>query len=292
MLLVLLVGGGYFAYAKYWPTAPCTEPIRYSIGTFDTRFGISKEAFVQTIEQATEIWEKPIGRDLFVYDPEGPLVVNLIYDDRQATTDRNQELESSISGVKDSAQSVQKQYQDLKAAYASQKSAYDSAAAAYERAQSTYEQEVRYYNSKGGAPKGEYQRLQNEKAALTAQAAELEEKRRALNNTVERINALIDTYNLLAEHVNETVHDINKTAGREFNEGLYVRDASGTRIDIYEYSSHVKLLRVLAHEFGHALDLEHNENPQSIMYELNQSTTETLSAEDLEALSLHCSVAN
>jgi hypothetical protein len=288
--VLLVAGAGYIAYQKYYPSVPCREPIRYSIGLFDERFGISKDDFIAEIEAASAIWEGPVGKDLFRYDPKGPLVINLIYDERQATTDRNQELESSISGTKDSAASVQAQYQALKARHAQEKAAYDSALSAYSAAQDRYEQSVRYYNARGGAPKPEYQRLQEEKASLQAEAAALEEKRLELNATVERINSLIDTYNLLVSHVNATVSDINKTAGKEFNEGLYVEDGSGTRIDIYEYESKLKLLRVLAHELGHALSLEHNDNPLSIMYALNESSTDTLSADDLASLKVRCRI--
>lgn len=291
LLFTALIGSGYFLYTKLAPTAPCKEPIRYSLGAFDERFGISREELLVTLEKAEAIWEKPIGRELFVYDPKGKLVVNFIYDSRQQTTQLNKVLTGTANETKEVASTVQQQYQALKDAYAKEKVAYEYALSVFNIAGRKYSEEVAYYNKRGGAPKAEYERLQEMRRALAVQQQLLEQKRLELNATVAKINQMIDTYNLLVDHVNEIVGDINKSAGKEFEEGLYIEEGGTTRIDIYEFSSRVKLLRVLAHEFGHSLQLKHNENPKSIMYELNQNTTEVLSAEDLADLQALCSGA-
>ena len=289
LLFVVLIGSGYFLYTQLVPPVPCKKPIHYSLGAFDERFGITREELLATLEKAEAIWEKPIGKELFVYDPGGALVVNLIYDSRQQTTERNRVLTGAANETKETASGVQAQYQALKNAYASEKASYESALVIFNAAGKKYSDEVAYYNGRGGAPKADYERLQEMKRALDEQQRLLEQKRLELNNAVAKINQMIDTYNLLVDHVNVVVGDINKSAGKEFEEGLYIEEGTDKRIDIYEFSSKVKLLRVLAHELGHALSLEHNPNPKSIMYELNQSTTEVLSPDDLADLQALCS---
>src|SRR5436190_282611 len=71
------------SFAYYFP---CKTPITYSIGTFDTRFGISKADFIKAVSDAEVIWEKPISKNLFAYASDGRLKINLIYDSRQQQT--------------------------------------------------------------------------------------------------------------------------------------------------------------------------------------------------------------
>src|SRR3989344_1131330 len=65
---------------------PCRQPITYSIGSFDTRFGLSKEGFLQAVSEAEGIWEKPIDKNLFSWEVDGNLNIDFIYDNRQAAT--------------------------------------------------------------------------------------------------------------------------------------------------------------------------------------------------------------
>ena len=100
-----------------------------------------------------------------------------------------------------------------------------------------------------------------------------------LNNQVATLNLKVKNYNSLGD-----------STGREFNEGEYVRNASGTKINIYQFKDEGQLIRVLAHELGHAIGLDHIDNPKAIMYYLNEGVNEKLTPDDLTALRNRCGV--
>jgi hypothetical protein len=257
LVLVLAVGGVYW---RYQDTRPCVHPIMYTLGTVDGRFGISNENLLKDASGAVALWNKAAGRTLFAYDPCGALPLNLIYDNRQKTA----QLGNAI--------------QQTESSHESQKAAIAMLEATYEADLARYNQQVDYWNARGGAPPSTYTELQSEKAAL--------------NQELAQINTQVATFNAETRQANQVIATYNAGASSQFEEGEYVRDSSGARIDVYEFSSNTQLIRLLAHEFGHSLGLDHNQNTESVMYPINKSTSLRLSAEDLSALKKLCNLSS
>lgn len=244
ILWAILVATIYGAYDYYQKHLPCVQPIHYSLGTFDTQFGLTKEDFLTRVKDAGAVWSKARGKELFVYDPQVSFKVNLIYDSRQKVSTQNRTLVSSIDAIKERAESIKAEYTRLEAEYKIM--------------------ETQYKKSRS------------------------ESQRIALNNLALEINTRIKDYNKLVGEINITVRAINQSAGLEFDEGEYVYDSTGERIDIYEFSSRTDLKRVLSHELGHALGMEHVENQNSIMYYLNKSSNTSATKEDVAELTKAC----
>ncbi|MEK7095085.1 MAG: matrixin family metalloprotease [Patescibacteria group bacterium] len=288
--IILLVFLAFWAYIKLSDQVPCTVPISYNLGSFDERFKMSKESFLLAVEEANQIWEKAIGKDLFAINPRSDLKINLIYDERQALAERNRDLTETVDTQKESADAVRARFSALQSRYKAAQGEYESLLVQFKKMQDEYSEQVKYWNGRGGAPKSEYDKLNQDKSRLESFQNTLESKRLAINAMADEINGLVKKYNFLVKNVNSTIDTINKDAGKEFEEGEYIYDKEGERINIYEFGNRQVLVRVLVHEFGHALGIDHNNNPDSIMYYLNTSKNMTLTKEDLEALKIACRI--
>ena len=273
------------------PSAPCTKPILYSVGSFDSRFSVSTSQFKKDISQAASVWNAALGKTLFTYDAGGSLKINLIYDYREQSTLQLNKIGIVISDNKTTYDALKARYDALSQQYTQNKVSLQAKLDVYNQAMTSYNQEVALWNSRGGAPPAEYEKLQTEKQALDAEAASLDLYRTSFNQLVETLNSLVPELNHLAQILNLNVkayNTVGTSAGEQFNEGEYIVDASGTRINIYQFNNEDQLVRVLEHELGHALGLGHVNDSKAIMYYLNEGTNEKLTVSDISELKAIC----
>ena len=299
-LLVIGTVGYYFRVPLHGYLArlenqvlPCSQPITYKIGTFDTRFGISKANFLSAIQEAEQIWEKPAGKQLFTLTPNGDLKINLLYDSRQQATTKLQQLGIAVDETRGTYDNLKARYDVMTVEYNTEKAQFETQLATFNSDQSVYNAEVNQFNKSRRESQADYDRLQTERDSLNARAAGLNQLQAKLNADVDTINALVITLNHLAGTLNIAVNQFNQVGasrGEEFNEALYRSDVSGPNIDVYQFDNRAKLIRVLAHELSHALGLNHVDDPRAIMYRLNQGTNEKLTTTDLAALNARCNL--
>lgn len=287
LALCALVLSGEFFY-KYFQK-PCDQILEYSIGRFDEDFGISREEFLENIKQAERIWESAVGRELFVFKPEADFQINLVYDDRQLSTMRKQKTESGLESVGAILENLDTEFKRAKSGYEKDLETYRIKSENFERDQTQYQLEVDYWNSRGGAPKPQYRLLEERAEQLNAQATALNRETTLLNAKAKELNDLLDKRNEAAKSYNAIASNYNQSFGHglEFNQAEY----AGQSINVYQFKNGADLLTALAHEFGHALGMDHVENPSSIMYYLTGDNTKiglVPSVEDLAELSRVC----
>lgn len=269
----------------------CEKPIRYSIGSFDERFGMDRDEFIGVARDAERIWEGELNLNLLDYDPEAEFVVNLVYDERQEQSKESLRLQDRLEVLKEKQGDLNEEYEVMKVSYDSNLVSYEKALASYEKDVQDYNKEVEYWNEKGGAPKDEYEKLEDERKRLKKLSVNLDERQAELEELSEEINQLVS-------HEGKIVTDYNMELGtyefrfgqpKEFSQGEY----TGTEINIYQFFEETDLLLVLAHEFGHALEIDHVGNPESIMYYLMEKQKLgdlKLTNEDVTALREKCNL--
>jgi hypothetical protein len=240
--------------------SPCDTPIRYSIGTVDERFNLTKDDVLSYTQAAEQIWESPAGKQLFMFDPKAKLTVNLSYDRRQSLSSQINELTEKLKSEKSALQPKVQEY--------------ESRSRAFKQRMSKLNQDIAYWNEQGGAPPEEYDKLTNERNAL-------EQEAQALNGLAKELNQSADNYNVQVGELNQTVGRFNKALKARPEEGLY--DPNRNTITIYFHNSRDEFVHTLAHEMGHVLGIGHVSDEQAVMHAM---TNEQIAATESDLIEL------
>lgn len=282
-----IVFSGIFLYRG--TLNPCDRVIEYSIGQFDTQFGLSKENFQKYIEQSEVPWESEVGRQLFEYKEGARFEINLIYDERQVLTEQKRREEFGLTKYEDILREMDSKLSLLDAQYKRLSLSHEREVSSLELDQARYNKEIDSWNKKGGAPEPHFSRLEAERISLNSRVEALNTNAVTLNNMASELNQLIKSRNEAANNYNRVAKSYNEKYGHglEFNQGEYSTDG---QINIYQFDSPDSLRMVLAHELGHALGLDHVSGEYSIMNSVSSEvrTSLTLTAEDKAELVRMC----
>ncbi|MEN6373478.1 MAG: matrixin family metalloprotease [Smithella sp.] len=270
---------------------PCQKTVTYRIGTVDERFGLTRQEFVLAVKMAADMWKKPLNRELFREDTQGRVEINLIYDYRQEASDRLKELNYRIDNTKTSYEDLKGRLETLKTEYGHRNTTLASDINHYNSRKNTLNESVEYWNRHGGITSDIHKKILQEKNELEDLQEKLKVQQDDQRRLADTINSMVVVINEIATKINlDTVNYRNtgNSLGYEFCEGYYESKKGKQTINIYQFDNDYRLVRVLAHEFGHALGLNHSTDPRAVMHRLIQSDAIELSPDDIAALQKRC----
>jgi len=258
---------GALAYGFYWyfSRTRCEIPVKFAINSVDSRFKIDKVGLTEAANEAADEWNKQTDLGLFTFDASAPLKINMIYDSRQGEIDNIKGQAASLEGQKSSLDTQNAEFESLLSQYKDRLNKYND--------------KVQYYNASGGAPPDEY-------AALNQEQQDLKKMQQTLNDLATSLNRQGELYNT---KVGSLQQDINQNANKIITQGEF--DPNNDTVNIYTYGGSDELRFVLMHELGHALGLDHVNDPKALMYTMVQQqdvSSPTLTQADLTEIERVC----
>lgn len=242
----------------------CDVPIEYRIGSVDNEFDITKAEFLNTATEAASIWNKAYGKTLFTYNPQAELTLNLVYDERQSTLYKIDNIEQQIRQEESLLNIKMEDYEAEKTRL--------------EQDVQQLNEDIQYWNEQGGAPEDKYKELISKQKELNSKINELNRQAQNLNVSTGQFNSKVDT-------LNSTIDSFNQLLEMKPEQGVYL--PSENKIDIYILDEGDRFLHTTAHELGHAMGLGHVTEEGAIMHPLISNETE-LKDGDIKILNDFC----
>jgi chromosome segregation ATPase len=303
LTLAVIIGISFFLtypgpdskkYELYLTKSACAQPLAVKIGDIDPNYKLSKSEVKNDVTQAINIWNKSYGKEILVYDESAKLPINFVYDNRQNLIDQGQAASQQVDKLKQTLDQQQNTLNQQKGNLDPEYQQLQKDSQDFKQKLDQFNQEVDYWNKQGGASPQEYQKLKQEQADLKIQADDLNSRIQAFQQKAQNYNSQLNQFKQDAQQFNQEGSQLNQISqnisdaiSQQPEEGIYESSADGQKIDIYFVVKQQELIHTLAHELGHALGLEHNEDKASIMYPFTDNVI-TPSKTDLADLTEVC----
>lgn len=271
----------------------CDQTVTWRIGTIDPHFEMDEDSLKSIVQSVSGLWSDAAGYTAIAYDPDGEVELNFYYTDQQQYTEDEQQLADRIDRLRQGYYSLNVMYQRQEKLFEDEEEAFNKKQAEYNSTVEEYNQTLSRIRTAGVRSRELDQKLKKLRRDVEVQDTELTDLRKNLHEQEAELQKLSDRLNRQADTFNELTYQYKKrfSGWRTFYQGVYLNVGDKRKINIYQFDDIGRLKLILAHEFGHALGLDHVGNPKSVMYYLTerQNTLNLqLSEEDIRAIQVRC----
>ena len=282
---------------------PCAVPLPWRIVRVDESFGLSRAEARAALNQAARLWEEAVGPGLFSNEADGGLAVRFVYDDRQERTQERRRLVQDFDEAGASLEAQKVGLDERSERYDGMRMRHQGALRDLDQRVTSLNDSISYWNARGGASEDVISKLatlgrvlEAEREELTARGREIDELQQRLVVDSERLNREVEAHTREGEAL-QTTFPVTRVQSGTYREAVHTQDGEVTavtrEIRIYRFDGLDDLVRLAAHELGHALGLGHSAVPGGMMREeftrtvLSEGSPRVQPA-DVEALRLLC----
>jgi len=251
-------------------STPCTEPLSYTIGEIDPRFGIDRDGVKQRMETAAEVWSGAMERPMAVHKPgdDADVTVHFVYDERQELVDGELRFRERIKTEQSLLDQMQKEHKQERGEFERRSQEYVQFAERTTEKLDELNEWVKETNEAGGFMPEDVETFDERKSDVEQRQQRVLDERRALDELAAEINREQERINKKIEENNDRIDEYNEefAGSTRFTKATFQRIGSGGVIRVNQFMTRREISLLLAHELGHAFGLDHVSNPRSIMH--------------------------
>jgi hypothetical protein len=282
---------------------PCAVPLAWRAPDPHPRFGHSAAEARSAVEEAAALWGEASGHGLFAHDPDGGFPIRFVYDERQARTEQRRLAEARFDRATGRLEVRRQGVREIREEHAAARSAYEEQARDLEERIARHNAAVRRWNREEGRSDEVLHELRSAEETLETARVKLDEMADEVEVLARRIEAeeaelarRVGEQDRRAEALKRAFPPTPVEAGAYREEVVLdggIVTAIAREIRVHRFSDRHELVRVLAHELGHALGVGHASRAGSLMspeHGWDDAAPEppAVGPEDLELLRQRC----